>query len=488
MVTGNACVRIAPVIAVVLMALCRGGAGAAEATRPLAVLDPLALRELDLREHRDAASPHPGLSLHAMLDPDGPQPFDAKRLLALPAMAALVDELEKSDPPDHDPSSTVARFALAGVVARLDRGFVAADGCGEVRLIYRPFFPAGETSQRLPMTLNLVLRARGAGALSCVEIARRWLAAADARETGAEAARTLLAERGALAPLGPSGIDRLEINVQIAAGTATSGAAFRTHYLMKVFRLDAATQRFVEAPMENQIDRDRLRADRTLGEAFRRFLLEPDNLVAFDRGTLIIPDQYLANRAVAEVPAAFTRSPARPGFGLAGPDSTDPLFTDADIVTALQRAAERGFELRNIRSPAGFERRLNDVTCSGCHQTLGVGGFHLPGADWSTRRSGQAPSGSPHFLADQPRRRDIALALRDGRAPDYSRGFADRPQQRQAPSDGADGWGAHCARPDANGARDPSFGAWGCAEGLACQKASGAAADFPIGMCFVGER
>ena len=39
-------------------------------------------------------------------------------------------------------------------------------------------------------------------------------------------------------------------------------------------------------------------------------------------------------------------------------------------------------KLQNIRSVAGFERRLNDVTCSGCHQTRGIGGFHFPGVDW----------------------------------------------------------------------------------------------------------
>jgi len=57
-----------------------------------------------------------------------------------------------------------------------------------------------------------------------------------------------------------------------------------------------------------------------------------------------------------------------------------PLFTQGDVVAALEKAAQRG-GLRNIRSVAGFERRLNDITCAGCHQTRGIGGFHFPGVD-----------------------------------------------------------------------------------------------------------
>ena len=48
----------------------------------------------------------------------------------------------------------------------------------------------------------------------------------------------------------------------------------------------------------------------------------------------------------------------------------------------LLKKAAAGGALQNIRSLAGFERRLNDMTCSGCHQTRGIGGFHFPGVDW----------------------------------------------------------------------------------------------------------
>lgn len=440
-----------------------------------------------------------------MLDPDSSTPLRNDRLFALPSMTALRASLDDEFARYQQHSqgqgwrlfdrdrllARETRFVLAGIVNRLDRGFVAADGCGEIRLIYRPIDEAAG-GRRLPMTLNIVLRARGADAgIDCREVARRWLAASEWPDSGADLARRLVAADGPLAMLGPPAIDRLEINLQIAS-TPSAGGDFRADYLMQVFRFDAASQCYQAAPMENQIDRDRLLADRDLGARFKRWLLQPETVAAFDRGTLIVPEAYLARRAIAATPAAFTQSEQRPASGLAGPATPDPLVGDQDIVAALQRAAAGGIALQNIRSPAGFERRLNDITCSGCHQTQAIGGFHFPGVDWAAQPAKpSAAPGSPHFVGDQVRRRDIAIAQRDGRAPDYSRGFTDRPQLRGAAAlngtEALDGWGAPCGRAAADGAVDASFRDWHCAEGLTCQPAR-QAASFPIGMCFVGNR
>jgi hypothetical protein len=148
--------------------------------------------------------------------------------------------------------------------------------------------------------------------------------------------------------------------------------------------------------------------------------------------------------------------------------------------------------LQNIRSLAGFERRLNDMTCSGCHQTRGIGGFHFPGVDWMAAKPSNSTvvPASPHFFGDQIRRRDILTSMRDGTPPDYSRGFSSRPQLRGstelAGTEYDDGWGAHCyaQRPKAAD-NDRSFRSWTCAEGLACQVAGQASR---MGMCFVKSR
>ena len=172
--------------------------------------------------------------------------------------------------------------------------------------------------------------------------------------------------------------------------------------------------------------------------------------------------------------------------------AADPVFTKNDVVAALEKAAKRGIRLQNIRSVAGFERRLNDITCAGCHQTRGIGGFHFPGVDWMAANPSNSTvvPGSPHFFGDQVRRRDILTSMRDGERPDYSRGFSSRPQLRGsselAGTEYDDGWGAHCYGQRAEPAdNDRSFASWTCARGLTCQVLSDASR---MGMCFVGSR
>ncbi|CAN7685402.1 hypothetical protein LJR220_006587 [Bradyrhizobium sp. LjRoot220] len=397
------------------------------------------------------------------------------------------------------------RFVLAGIVNRMDRAYLDEAGCGEIRLIYRltrtktPGTQDTAILARLPMTLILILKAkagdgidRNGKPITCSEIARRWLAAGELSLTGAPLAQKLLGEDGPFDLIDHRNIDRIETNLQIAHARKSAVREFRTDYLLKVFRYDARLREFQEAPMENQIDRDRLLADDKLGREFKSWLLEPKHLAEFDSGTILIPERFLANSAVAATPAGSGNSGLQPEFGLMQGEGGKSVFSEADVVTALKKAAADGFKLQNIRSAGGFERRLNDVTCSGCHQTRGIGGFHFPGVDWMAAKPSNSTvvPASPHFFGDQVRRRDILMAVRDGRTPDYSRGFASRPQLRGSTelvgTEYSDGWGAHCyatGKPAAS--NDASFRAWTCAEGLACQ-VSGKATR--IGMCFVQSR
>jgi hypothetical protein len=101
--------------------------------------------------------------------------------------------------------------------------------------------------------------------------------------------------------------------------------------------------------------------------------------------------------------------------------------------------------------------------------------------------------GSPHFFGDQVRRRDIETAFRDGRPPDFSRGFSDRPQLRGtselAGTEYDNGWGAHCYQQHTRAAdNDRSFRGWNCAAGLACQVMGDAGQSSRMGMCFVKNR
>jgi hypothetical protein len=400
--------------------------------------------------------------------------------------------------------SAQSRFVLAGIVNRMDRAYVSPDSCGEVRLIYRltrtTAAEAGEgtVSPRLPMTLNIVLKAKGdhvlnASGPACSEIAGRWLAAADLSVTGADLATQLNSKEGPLDSIKPENIDRIEINLQIAHAPKSAARDFRTDYLLKVFRLNAPTRVFEEAPMENQIDRERIFADAGLKREFRAWLLDPKNLAELDRGTILVPEKFLATGAIAATPVGFAPSKLQPAFGFVQADGYgNEVFGESDVVAALKKAALSGVALQNIHSVAGFERRLNDMTCSGCHQTRGIGGFHFPGVDWMAEKPSNSTvvPASPHFFGDQIRRRDILVALRDGAAPDYSRGFSGRAQLRGstelAGTEYDDGWGAHCYQQKPKSAdNDASFRSWTCAEGLACQPVGSTSR---MGMCFVKSR
>ena len=401
-----------------------------------------------------------------------------------------------------------SRFVLAGIVNRMDRAYVSPDSCGEIRLIYRltRTTPAeagdGALSPRLPMTLNIVLKARGDNAIaaaaagaanSCSGIARQWLDAGELQLSGAELAARLNSKDGPLDSIKPENIDRIETNLQIAHASKSAARDFRTDYLLKVFRLNAQTRVFEEAPLENQVDREKIFADAGLKREFRAWLLDPKNLTEFDRGTILIPEKFLATSAIAATPVGFAPSKLQPAFGFVQADGYgNEVFGEGEVVAALKKAAQSGVAFQNIRSAAGFERRLNDMTCSGCHQTRGIGGFHFPGVDWMTEKPSNSTvvPASPHFFGDQIRRRDILTALRDGATPDYSRGFSNRPQLRGstelAGTEYDDGWGAHCYQQKPRRAdNDASFLSWTCAEGLACQPVGSASR---MGMCFVKSR
>ncbi len=492
---------------------------AAPLERGAAIIEPTALRELD----------HGALGLNRMLAPS--RPADAALtdadLYALPAMVPLRKALDaeferyverhKATLPDEsigvgssfafqlfDRSvldSQDARFVLSGIVNRMDRAYVDPAHCGEVRLIYRlartTLPEAGDEAvpARLPMTLNLVLKARSdaqaaSNTPSCAEIARRWLDTSDLALTGRELAARLTEKDGALATIAPENIVRIETNLQIAHAPKSAIRDFRTDYMMKVFDYHAERGTFDEAVLEDQIDRDRLLADASLAREFKDWLLQPDHLGELDRGTALIPDKFLAKVAIAPTPTGFVDSPLQPAFGLVqgDDDGRAPVFSEDDVVGALRKAAESGVAMENIQSVAGFERRLNDIGCGGCHQTRGIGGFHFPGVDWMAAKPSNTivVPGSPHFFGDQVRRRDILAAFRDGREPDFSRGFASRPQTRGttelAGTEYSDGWGGHCyVRHDNAADNDKSFSAWTCASGLACQ----AGPKTRMGMCFI---
>jgi hypothetical protein len=468
-----------------MLVIAATAAYAAPMERGVAITDPEVLRNLDTS----------GLSLGKLLGTDANS--SGAELFALPSMTPLQaatdrdfnsyvlqhrDDLDRLHLFDRDAlNAPGTRFDLAGIVNRMDRAYVSPGECGEIRLIYRPIANNGSTNKeappsRLPMTLNLVMKAKPATAdVTCSELARRWLAFADQPLTAA----ALASKGGALEWVTRDAIDRIEIDVQIARASADANDfEGRANYLMKVFRYDG--KRFEESPLENQIDAARIRADVALAADFKQWLLEPARIADLDRGAIVLPDRFLASSAINVTPAHDDLN-----------NKARELFTDDDVVAALAKASTNA-PLQNLLSAAGFARRLDDMTCGGCHQTRAIGGFHFPGAERPGWAAGAVvAAGSPHFFGDQERRRDILIAFRDGRPPDFSRGFSARPQARRSVeltgTTYVNGWGALCYAANASAAPDKSFTSWSCAEGLTCQAPAGAK-ESRAGFCFLKDR
>jgi hypothetical protein len=369
-----------------------------------------------------------------------------------------------------------ARFALVGVVNRADRGYVYNNRCGEIRFIYRLAYRvtdhSAEVFSRLPMTINLVYRA-GAAAddVSCANVANAWL------KTKTD---TKSDELMSVGPLNRAFFDyknlvALELNLQIDRSGAGAAGGFGGHavYLMKVYDWNGST--FEEGTLENQIDRAALLASPSLMKELKAYFLDPKMQKAIDGGTFVLPKKFLAKKAITVSPGGMARSANRPYFN---------LFTEAELKTSFSANGEQ------VRSGDAFVRRLNDSTCTGCHQTRAIGGFHFTGMDPFGKYPGNSVAlpGSAHYLGDLARRHDLLTAIA-GRASsvDFSRGFSARPQLRRSKSligSGLlNGWSSHCST-----GKDPSFKDWTCAEGLQCKTFFDISDKTGMGVCISKEQ
>lgn len=512
-------------------------ASSEELERGAAITDPSALRYLDRQSSF-------GLGAILLGDPQLSVQVSNEQLFAMPAMAPVKQALQKEfrdypqyhakarpgaslgvhrggkSEPDYrlfDRSmlfSSRARFVLAGVINRMDRKYKSPDTCGEIRLIYRLSYAAlvptqgssGEKkmerslSSRLPMTLNLILNAKDSGdPRSCSEIAQAWLDIGKLSETGEALARRLTAAGSVLEWSKLGSIVRLETNLQIARAPVGVVQDFGGHadYLLKVFdrvsRPSSKTFEFRETTLENQIDR-RVIADIKKREALIQWLLWPEQVRSLDSGQIVIGKEYLAKSAISVTPGGLGRSGNQHMFGYFTPPQgrgEEGYLTDKRIADAIKRADPNGGVLKNIKGPRGFEQRLNDVSCIGCHQTRGIGGFHFLGTDWTfaTPPNSIFVAGSPHFFGDQPRRLDILKAIADKRTEDFSRGYSARPQVRgskEMPGSGYyNGWGATCYDKTVANAEpvDASFAGWSCASGLQCRVIAKTPFSRRMGLC-----
>jgi hypothetical protein len=394
----------------------------------LILSDPASLSQLEAQ----------GLALHRVLDATG---APTATLLASSAiyrdffeLLSLDDAVAKERDPNARTSfsathrlfdirwlkSERTRFELVGVVNRADRVFATPDSCGELRLIYRLAYTAPRVSSRLPLTLSLVFaQGQGSDLASCKEVAERWLALE--REDQSALATAALA--GSLSTLSRSTLRRVETNFQSGRWPSAVRPTLGGHaeYVLRSFR--AENDRLVLATLENTPTQKLAASGRA---ALTRWIT--DNAEAIDAGTALLPAALLAERSVSVQPHGASRLASRPFTQIAGV------------------------------ADAALARRLDQLSCKGCHATRSLAGFHLLGEDPATTTpfNAIAVGLSPHLLAELPFRRTFLEALARGERLAEPRPFADR--------------GSHKGLlGEACGLGDPAFASWTCAEGLICK-------------------
>jgi hypothetical protein len=354
-----------------------------------------------------------------------------------------------------------ARFVLAGVVNRPDRAAFDAESCGETRLIYRLAYALdAERASKLPMTLGIEL-AVPRGTDGCRTAASRWLEppSADA-ETRASFLRS---ERGPLAPaltqLSHGGA-RVVVNLQLVRWPSTVRPDLGGHaeYLLRAFRPDEQGALRPEL-LENTIEPSQFRRPEKRRELLA-FLEE--NRAAVDDGTPLLPDTLLAARALSVTPRGLNRLANRP-------------FSSA---LASEHFAAHDFSRGTLlKSRLGLLRRLDELSCQGCHEARSIAGFHLLGEDAAEApaENALAVAVSPQVTADLPRRLRVAQQMLAGEPPSFVTPFAERAAVRG-------GYGQACSL-----ANDPTFAAWTCPAGSSCSAIEANAGDV-VGQCLPSVR
>ena len=353
--------------------------------------------------------------------------------------------------------SDKTRLELVAVVNRIDRRvFDAGSGrCGELRFIYRLAYATTleETAvdSRLPMTVNVVFWQPGD---SCVEVARRWFV--EPGMSGAALADAL--HSGPLAHASVENLKAVEVNLQMLRwpGVVHPSLGGNTEYELRVFERESGVDQgaFHPTPLENTPDVARIAARPALQQQLRTWIAA--NLEGLEQGTATLPDALSTDVAVSVTPRALARLANRP-------------FSQLLRVADFESLELSGFH--HIRSPAALLRRLDTLSCQGCHATRSVAGFHIVGEprDPNQLLDTVAVPTSAHLHGELPRRHAYLMALANDQRVDETRPLPDFDPER--------GYGAPC------GLGDPGFAHRTCAAALSCVKLD----DDMMGTCLPGQ-
>lgn len=357
-------------------------------------------------------------------------------------------------------SSEDARYELVGVVNRLDRQpfSIEKNICGEIRFIYRLAYRKKIKTQwiysRLPMTMNVVYWAQEK---DCAILAKLWMMTEEPKPISALILGPLQKKY-----FKAENLKSVEINLQSVRWPSTTRIDFGGYaeYIMRVFKRTKSGDSFELAFMENTPDIQKLKGDLSQKKKLLDLIKSPEFLKKLDLGVLQIPDEFTAKEIRSVAFHGQSRLANRP---------FDQIYKDVDFSNAKLT------ELELLKSVAGIQRRLNELSCVGCHQTRSVAGFHFVGIDSSETISENAikVSSSAHFIRDLPRRAEFVKKMAKGEdSIQVLRPFVDRSNQNEGE------YGDHCALTD-----DPTFKSWNCRSGLVCRNDHAPENKALLGVC-----
>ena len=353
-------------------------------------------------------------------------------------------------------SSAKARFELVGIFNRGDRDvFSKAEHgrCGEIRFIYRLAYSYRYQNRtvysRLPMTMNVVFHAGGKTQPSpedCRQVHASWLSTSELRLNKASFA--------------PSLLKSVEINLQSVRwpSSVRTDMGGYAEYLMRVF-VRSANGNLLPTPMENMPDVGLIQKNPALKKEFVAWLTDPVNSAAMMGGYGTLPDKFLAKKAVSIALYGSGRAANLPFSQLIEADDFKSMaFVDHP----------------HVMTAASYLRRLNDMSCVGCHQGRAVAGFHFVGIDTDQTHAANRilMASSGHLLSDLRRRKTYLEALSKGTAPELMRSMSERPH------DDNGGYGSHCGL-----GKDRTFKDWTCNKDHRCEAVDTNIKDNDVGRC-----
>lgn len=353
--------------------------------------------------------------------------------------------------------SNYATYELVGIVNRMDRLSFHTESCGEVRFIYRLAYTTQTKPtvySRLPMTVNSVFWIPK-NADSCQASLKKWTDFTSEIEKGQI---SKLSKKN----LALGDLKSIEVNMQSVRWPSTirPDMAGYAEYFLRVFT--PINGKLTLGTLENTPDVEKIANNPKLRAELLSWLKDKNNLQKIDDGIALIPDKFLSTKAT---------SVALHGTHRLHNANFSQIFKNQDFSESDLK------DFSSFKTSTGLIRRLNDLSCVGCHQGRTVAGFHFLGKDKEATDAVNSifTSSSPHFLLDQKRRELFIEAIQNKKTLPHARPLSVRALE------GEGNMGSHCSLRGSLG--DPSFKAWTCNEGFECQSLTSDKVVSPTGIC-----